>query len=443
LRVSLLDGFVPSAGNAFSIISGPTSGVFASEILPPLPFGQVWDVVYGPTSVTLIVNSSTGADFNHDGSVNGIDLQIWQGAYGTNSSGDADGDGDSDGRDFLLWQRQHGGNGLTTLAVQVPEPNGISLIIVIGCLLLLGRLTREMELQSLAAGPRPILHHHSLLIRNGFTLVELLVVISIIGSLVALLLPAVQSAREASRRSQCQNNLKQLGLGFQLHDSSHKVLPSGGRNWNDPPTYEKGSPAFGSKQLAGWGFQVLPYVEQQIVWQAGPVVAVGATLDIFFCPSRRPPQFVEFMDKFQPQLTGGSIRHGLCDYAASNREMTGAVRRFTPISMKEVTDGTTNSMLLAEKRINLAILGEPQDDDNEGYSVGWNEDTIRRTDQGPAPDHYESGDGNKLFGSSHPSTLNAVFVDGSVRALSYEIEDSVFEKLGNIADGGQIEHESL
>ena len=76
----------------------------------------------------------------------------------------------------------------------------------------------------------------------------------------------------------------------------------------------------------------------------------------------------------------------------------------------------------------MALLGEPQDDDNEGYSVGWNEDTIRRTDHAPAPDHSETGDGEKLFGSSHPGSINAVFVDGSVRGLSYDLDEKVFEQ---------------
>jgi prepilin-type N-terminal cleavage/methylation domain-containing protein/prepilin-type processing-associated H-X9-DG protein len=443
LRVALLDGFIPSVGNSFSIISGPTVGTFSSEVLPLLPAGRIWDVLYSPTGVTLTVNSGLSADFNHDGSVNGLDLQIWQGAYGNNSVGDADGDSDSDGRDFLLWQRQHSASVLTALSVQVPEPTAAYFLMFAGSLTILRRNRRVNLGLSLHQIPKEKLCIGYESRKHGFTLFELLVVISIIGVLISLLLPAVQAAREASRRTHCQNNLKQFGLAFQNHDGSHSVLPSGGRNWNDPPTYQNGQPVSGAKQLAGWGFQILPYIEQQVVWQADPAAAVGATLEGFFCPSRRAPQFVEFIDKFQPQLTGGLLRHGLCDYAASNREMTGAVRRLTPLGIREITDGTTNSMLLAEKRINLAQLGEPQDDDNEGYSVGWNEDTIRRTDRPPAPDHYETGDGEKLFGSSHPGSINAVFVDGSVRALTYDVEEKVFENLGNIADGGQIDHASL
>ena len=97
-------------------------------------------------------------------------------------------------------------------------------------------------------------------ISRGFTLVELLVVISIVGMLIALLLPAVQAAREASRRAQCMNNLKQIGLAFQNHYSAHQFFPSAGWDWFYPPTYQGGMPVTGSEQKAGWGFQILPYV---------------------------------------------------------------------------------------------------------------------------------------------------------------------------------------
>src|SRR5688500_14868950 len=105
--------------------------------------------------------------------------------------------------------------------------------------------------------------------RYGFTLVELLVVIAIIGVLVALLLPAVQASREAARRTQCKNNLKQIGLAFHQHHDVHQFFPTGGWDWATPPTYVNGTPAIGREQQAGWGFQILPYVEQTVVWNGG------------------------------------------------------------------------------------------------------------------------------------------------------------------------------
>ncbi len=270
---------------------------------------------------------------------------------------------------------------------------------------------------------------------GAFTLVELLVVISIIGVLIGLLLPAVQAAREASRRTQCTNHLKQIGLAFQNHHAAHRFFPTGGWNWNDPPTYINGKPISGAKQKAGWGFQILPYVEAQNVWQAGPAVAIGTPIGFFFCPSRRSPQVVEHVDKYDPPVNGGIVTHALCDYAASNRELNGIVRRYEPVDLSQVTDGSSHTLVAADKRLNLAFLGEWQDDDNEGYTSGWNEDTIRSTDQSPSPDHFGEADGEKLFGSSHPGTINAALGDGSVRSISTDIDEDTFRKFGDIADG--------
>ena len=270
--------------------------------------------------------------------------------------------------------------------------------------------------------------------RLGFTLIELLVVIAIIGILMGLALPAVQSVREAARRTQCSNNLRQIALAFQLHHNSLGFFPSGGWNFDDPPTFSHG-PLTGENQKAGWGFQVLPYIEGGNIHQSDPVTAIGATSPVFFCPTRRGPQTVELSDNYSPPLGVPTVKHALCDYAASNREGTGAVRRFEPVRIREITDGLTTTLLIGGKRLNVAPLGQPQDDDNEGYSVGWNEDTIRITDLPPAPDyHAPSGDGEKLFGSSHPGLVNIALADGSVRGLAFTIDAETFRRLGDKDD---------
>jgi prepilin-type N-terminal cleavage/methylation domain-containing protein len=283
--------------------------------------------------------------------------------------------------------------------------------------------------------------------RVGFTLVELLVVIAIIGVLMGLLLPAVQKVREAANRVTCKNNLKQIGLAFHNHHDTLRYFPTGGWYAFSPPTYMQGQPMVGSQQQAGWGFQILPYIEGDNVWRGGQattdagraVVAIGTPNRLFFCPSRRPPQTVTYRDNYQPPLTGGSITHALCDYAASNKEGTGVVRQFKPTRMADITDGTSQTLLVSEKRMNLAYLGQKQTDDNQGYTVGYNYDTVRKTNRAPAPDYSAPfGDGQGLFGSSHVGTFNAVFADGSIHSISYSIDRATFALLGNKSDGQAI-----
>ncbi len=275
--------------------------------------------------------------------------------------------------------------------------------------------------------------------RSAFTLIELLVVIGITSVLTALLLPAVQSAREAARRTQCLNNLKQIGLAFHSHHDQHGYFPTGGWDWDRSPTFDNGIPEVGSKQQAGWGFQILPFIEADNIWKSDPLTAVSSPLPFFFCPTRRSPQTISLPDFYTPPLTGTTVKVAACDYAASNIDGTGVVRRFEPRRIRDIIDGTSQTLLAGEKRINRRLLGQAQDDDNEGYAAGWNEDTLRRTEEGPQPDYSDdSGDGERLFGSSHPGAMNALLADGSVRTLPYEIDLTIFQNLGAISDGETV-----
>lgn len=279
--------------------------------------------------------------------------------------------------------------------------------------------------------------------RHGMTLVELLLVIAIIGILIGILVPAVQYARESARLAQCTNNLKQIGLGFHGHYNQLGYFPTGGWGWWEPPTYVDGVPAVGRQQGASWAFQILPYLEEQSVWSGGAGVtdtdriltAVGTPIPLYFCPSRGS-RTVTYSD---PGYLGGMmVSHALCDYAGSNMEETGVIQRYEPSRLEEITDGASMTLLVAEKRLNRGHIGQWQEDDNEGYTAGWDEDTMRVTDQPPLPDHRSGGSGGLIFGASHTRVFNAVFADGSVHTLSYLIDSKVFENLGNKADGQSV-----
>jgi prepilin-type N-terminal cleavage/methylation domain-containing protein len=129
---------------------------------------------------------------------------------------------------------------------------------------------------------------------DGFTLVELLVVIAIIGVLVALLLPAIQAAREAARRTQCQNNLKNVALAITNFEDAHKMFPTGGAKYLNAgygleQNVENNKPLGPEKQGLGWAFQLLPFIEQTAAYQITRTIDLQQiVMPLYVCPSRRP-----------------------------------------------------------------------------------------------------------------------------------------------------------
>lgn len=279
----------------------------------------------------------------------------------------------------------------------------------------------------------------------GFTLIELLVVIAIIAVLIALLVPAVQKVRESAARTQCENNLKQMGLAMHNHHDVHKVLPSGGDHWSQPPTYlALGMPATKQAQLAGPFFAILPYLEQHAVWEGGgqtsianaQIAAIGAPIPVYFCPTRRRPMVLPATTAWYGP--SGSYGHAMLDYAVSNIEGNGAIQRNRCLSLNNIKDGTTNTILVGESRKDISGLGQYMGDDNEGYTSGWDHDIVRSTAVTPLKDAQGTGWGELRFGSSHIQGCFFLFADGSVRMISYSVSQANFANMGNINDGNPV-----
>lgn len=174
--------------------------------------------------------------------------------------------------------------------------------------------------------------------KQGFTLVELLVVIAIIGVLVALLLPAIQAAREAARRTQCVNQVRQMGIALQNHVDAQKVFPTGGNNPNPQVedymtggTNNPGAPNGANKQGLGAFYQLLPYLEQQAVKNVKNTDTLkGTIVGLYNCPSRRPPVIsaggAQLTDYATAQPAGLSLRD-----ATDNSQYCGSTA-YAPLS---------------------------------------------------------------------------------------------------------------
>ena len=312
---------------------------------------------------------------------------------------------------------------------------------------------------------------------RAFTLVELLVVITIIGILIALLLPAVQAAREAARRVQCSNNLKQLSLAALNHEEVQGFFPTGG--WG---VFWVGDPdrGFDGKQPGGWVYNVLPYLEQEAVRLIGAgqpdaqkqeslATMVSTPLSMFNCPTRRPSQAYPHV----PSAGIGTKYHrnyniplevARSDYAGNGGitwwddygrcyadppdlqtadttyawlpefDRKGIFNVRSQLIMSQIADGTSNTFLIGEKYLTPDNYTTGLDGgDNQSMYLGFDVDTVRFTANPPMQD-TPGYVGYEDFGSAHAIGFHMAFCDGSVQFINYSINPLVHFYLGNRED---------
>lgn len=286
---------------------------------------------------------------------------------------------------------------------------------------------------------------------EGFTLVELLVVIAIIGVLVALLLPAIQAAREAARRTQCKNNLKNLGLALLNHHDALGTFPTGGATWGTriEDNLENGKPAGTKKMGLGWGFQILPYLEQGAMRNITTQQQLrDVSVPIFSCPSRGGGSRRAFdntgnstvqtdyagtlpctrikLDPTLVDITPGVLRYSKAidvfyqnpadqmgplgnPYPPANGVYDGVIVRAKyyvtgfdernnvpigefangapdPVEISQITDGTSNTAMIGEKYVRADFHGRSTPSDDQGITEGWDPDVMRCTCVSPLND---------------------------------------------------------
>ena len=323
--------------------------------------------------------------------------------------------------------------------------------------------------------------------------------ITIIGILIGLLLPAVNSAREAGRRTTCQNNLHQLALAILQHESAKKYLPTAGWGyaWTGDP--DRGS---GIKQPGGLFYCILPYIDQANLAKVGAGLAdnngsnnspkakalvqvVSTPLAILYCPSRRQPKLYPYNTSFSsaqincapaPQVirtdyagSGGDLPYidaTQCSFVQYGQPTTlsqgddpkywakiiyntGVCLQHGQLSIAKVTDGPSNTYLVGEHYLAPQYYENGEDPgDNEHAFSGLNWDDVRgcKDNNGnfhpPLQDTPSNAD-IWNFGSAHPGSFVMAFCDGSVHGISYYIDPTTHQRLCNRADGQPIDASKL
>lgn len=294
--------------------------------------------------------------------------------------------------------------------------------------------------------------------RWAMTLVELLVVIAIIGILVGLLLPAVQSAREAARRIQCANNLKQMGLAVLLHESAYGRLPSGCRTSKNLPISHRFL----------WSGQLLPFLELSSLgdtldpdqpWDsfASNVAGMRVTLSMFRCPSSGAPETYSQGVEDRVPCTYLACASGRVRFETGSGPrigdlaMDGAFFTNSQIKHRDFSDGLSNTLLIAESLFLAGVVGP--DNDNEPQIIdhwyvgtpgmGASEmsealgSTAIQINAWKARPTAFIEDIELGFSSRHVGVVQSVFADGHVQVVSEGIDPSVWSGMGT-RNGGEV-----
>lgn len=324
--------------------------------------------------------------------------------------------------------------------------------------------------------------------RRGFTLVELLVVIAIIAMLVTLLLPAVQAAREAARRTQCANNLKNLGLACLNHESVSGWFPTGGWGWSWVGDADRGQ---GEQQPGGWLYNILPFMEEGAFHAlAGDGIAneitdkqlkgtaqvISSPLPLINCPTRRESR--AYANQTGAINSAAIPLAGRADYAIScgsqkanelnpgpasidagtngwgpgsttGRNGSGQIIysgfSFTnsKIGVNHVPDGLSKTIMIMEKHVFLEWYTTGDDwGDNETWCTGFNNDNFRVTQYTPVRDaatnRYTKSAGRYMTGSAHDAGINVCNGDGSVRMVEYGVEREIYQQMGHRDNGNNL-----
>jgi len=321
---------------------------------------------------------------------------------------------------------------------------------------------------------------------GGFTLVELLVVIVIIGILIALLLPAVQAVREAARRMTCVNHLKQIGLALQNHASAKGVFPAGAVLEPAYPAYsspyDPWKEAETGRDGTSWMLYILPFIEMGPLfneWDFSTNVAGNrevATTDIatFYCPSRRSSfRSGDEAITFQG-WTGGGNDYGGCigrcngwwnqsvgspaihkrfcqgstltkpTISGKQHNVAGIFSPNSTTSVKDISDGTSKTIITGEMQrlipdASAASYERWNSTSNDGWALAGVCTLFTTATAGWGGDAGQPGGMNNGFfesaGSEHVGGANFGIADGSVRFLEENIDADLFSYLGSMADG--------